>query len=444
MKTKLEILKWILVATALFGCEEREETPAGFDEDTASDFENFEVEWVEDAIILDDPTAIQDALVSMDYETGELVLSPSFEGFDQLKPEKVALIGGIGIFNIVGRETVDEGEKLILEPATLTDVIENGIIEWRRDFLAAPFSEKLGLGIDENESDTIKQMSYPLSGSYEGDTLKFEGDISGFATTFTLEKADDAYAMKLKAERSGTDAIAANVVIEGEIQGLTNETHIEIQGRSVTDFTMRIENLKGELNLAAGAVELGKGEATLAVPARISVPIVLGGIPFRIDLGGSLEIQSSITNQTSAILHATTAFEGACGFAYNGKGFRVINEIKSTKVERGEVQHMGAVTSGLGVLLNFPEVGIGVGVPKLTEGRVFVRLKSEILSNMSYYYDIVGPTIVPDGACVETGVNFGVYYGGSLSFAGLADFETEQPIYTFIGENSYMGDACDQ
>jgi hypothetical protein len=73
-------------ATTLWsGCDEdKVETGEENGNDTPADYEIFDVEWVEGIAVLDDVAAVRDAVASMDYETGTLVLNPSFEGTDRL------------------------------------------------------------------------------------------------------------------------------------------------------------------------------------------------------------------------------------------------------------------------------------------------------------------------------------------------------------------------
>lgn len=154
----------LLMTASGCGSEDSNSVPdePGKTEDPGQDFTTFDVTWREDAV-RQELSEVQRALVRADYEKGEFVFSSDYAGLEQLEMGRFALLGGVGIFQIVGREDVEDGVLVSVEPGMLTDIIEDGTIAWRRSFVSAPDDSKLGLGIGESEVDSIQSLRQPLA-----------------------------------------------------------------------------------------------------------------------------------------------------------------------------------------------------------------------------------------------------------------------------------------
>lgn len=417
------------------------ETPGTPNEDASLDYTMADVEWRMDAVILDDLADVQRNVVAADHEAGRFIFAPALTGIDELQVGSVALIGGIGIFRILARSSTDQGEQVDVEPALLTDVIENGTIAWRRSFVTSPDDAKIGLGIDEDESETIRQLRQPL-GAYENGKLDYSGKIAGFDTTFKLERkaVGHEFSMSAKFEAGRATASAA---AKGTLRGLTMETNIEVIAGTLTTFTVRFLNVEGEISIEAGGVELGVIEQKIQIPARLSLPVIAASIPFRIDLGGSMEWSSTLSVSTSAIFKGTTKFKGGVGAHVQEGNVTYLATFESSEVALGEREHVGTTTAGLGVLLNFPEIGFGIGYPKGLDATAAWKFKSEVVSNLSLRYGQAGAVPVIVGNCMTSKVNFGATLVGKVSAIGVTLAEREVALFSKLGNEEKTGNACD-
>jgi hypothetical protein len=411
-------------------------------EDPSRDFTTFDVTWRDDAVVLDELSEVQRSLRRADYEKGELVFSADYAGLDQLEMGRFALLGGIGIFQVVGREDVEDGVLVTVEPGVLTDVIEDGTIAWRRSFVSAADDTKLGLGIDEDETENIRSLKEPL-GSYDQGKLEYSGNIAGFDTTFELERTGNVLSFEATSKQDSKGNSIANAAVKGTLRGLTSETNIIISARTLSDFTVKFLNVDGEVEIEAGAVELGILDTKVQIPARLSLPIVIGGIPFRVDLGGSLEWASTLQATCSAIFKGRTKFRGGVGARMEGGSVTPLATFDSAETVMGMREHVGTVEAGLSLVMSFPEFGIGVGMPKIASADALFRFKSEVISNFSLAYSAAGSVPVISGNCMTSRANFGATLNGKVAMLGLTLAEKETALFSELGRQQRTGNACD-
>ena len=226
------------------------------------------------------------------------------------------------------------------------------------------------------------------------------------------------------------------------VHGMTNETEIAFEAGAFHHYDVRFIDADGEVEIEAGAVEV-KGEEKIQIPARMAFPILVGPIPFNLELGASLELSSTLVANTSAIFKARTRFKGTAGARVEGSNVQYFGSFETADLTLEHSEQVGTVTAGLGYLLNFPEVSVGVGVPKVSTASAFLRFKSEVVSNLFVKYDTAGPFPVITGNCLETGVNFGATYGGKITFLGKDLPESEHPLFGKVGDKKRSGTACD-
>jgi hypothetical protein len=435
--------------------EDGDEAPAPSEtldvEQPEKDFTTVELEYKTDATVLDDVSAVQAALVRANYDAGEFVFETDYEGITPLEPGRSALIGGVGIYRVLSKEETDEGELVRVEPAPLTDVLENATIGWRRSFVSAFTRDSLGLGVDEDETENIRRVRQPL-GTFKEGNLSYSGAIGPFAASFKLSPGPNGLDFKMSAKATadfergdlqsfGANAIA-NAAMSGTLHAFTQTLNMKIEGGVVTGYDLRVE-VSGDVSLEAGAVELG-GETKLKMPARLALPVLIGPIPFRVELGGSLEIATTLTANTSALVKGHSRFMAYAGPVIEGVKVRYVGALETADLVLDKAENVATVESGATFLLNFPEVTVGVGYPKLLDASASVRFKTEVISNISLRYEAAGNFPVITGNCLKSRTNFGASYGGDVKFLGFTlPVLEETQIFGKLGTLSQTGEACE-
>jgi hypothetical protein len=407
-------------------------------ETPADDYTNYQLDFRPETAVVDDLAAVQNALVRADYETGELVFAPSFGGLAALTAGTKAVIAGAGIFRVTGRETTDEGEVVHVEAAPLTDVLENATITWRRSFVSAYQSSRLGVGTDESEGETIGRLREPLS-SFEDGKLHYSGSIANFATTFDLEPGPTGLDFSFTS-KYGEGETRISAALSGTLHGLTHEFELDIAGGELEKYEENYYAVDGDVRFNVGAVQLG-GQTKIEVPARLSLPILIGPIPFRLDVGSGLEVQSSLVGSTSAIFSGSSKFTGSAGVKVTGGKVDYFANFDTVDLKLDKSEHVAVVTSGLDVLLNFPEVTVGIGVPKVADANAFMRFKTEGISNATVTVDVAGGVPIVSAVCIEARTNFGASYGGKAQFLGVNLFEDDHPLFGKLGPLQQSSDC---
>ena len=157
------------------------------------------------------------------------------------------------------------------------------------------------------------------------------------------------------------------------------------------------------------APPLGNSETTFSLLGRISLTVVLGGIPFNVTVGAGLEIAS------------TPAGRGEHRLQRQGPILRKCRRRRLGGLDSNQLTLDGSsasdarLTVGYRVSNVFPEVGVGVGVEKLATGNAFLRFKQELITNFRIEREL-GLLGVPTGesrSCLRANVGVGATYGGS-------------------------------
>jgi hypothetical protein len=420
-------------------------TPANAEEPSEpssdEDYTTYDVEYRDDAVVLEDAAAVKRSLLHADFAAGTLTFASDMPGIDALNTGTSALLGGVGVYHILGREENDEGIVLKVESGVLTDVVEEAHIAFRRHLVAPSADDRVGLGIDDDAAETVRSVQKGR-GSYKDGELSYSGKLGDFDTTMSLKKAADGILLSLGAKWKGDVAIV-NAAVSATLHDMTNETEVVITSREVRLVDIRFVGVDGEAHINAGAVEVG-ADTKITIPARLALPVMVGPIPFTVALGTSLEFSSTLTSNTTATVKASTKFKGGAGVKIDGKKVTWFSQFDPPELNVEHAEQVGTVGAGVGFLLNFPELSVGVGYPAVANAEAFVRFKTEVVTNMSVEYSAAGPFPVLSGSCIETGTNFGASYGGTVSFIGINVAEDEHQLFGRVGDKLRSGNSCKQ
>ncbi|HWO10965.1 MAG TPA: hypothetical protein VNN80_15830 [Polyangiaceae bacterium] len=442
--------RWLAAVTLslLAGCgggESEDASEGGVTEDPASNTTTFDVTWREDAVVVDDVAAVQNALVRADYATGTLVFDSGFSAMDRFSVGDATLIGGVGIFRIMGVQETAEGTALNVEEASLTDVIEDGTIAFRRSFLSAADDEKVGLGDGADETTAIRSLRQGLT---LADGLKYNGNVGGVQLDFSLTpQGNRTLDMSLQGNY-GNGPAKLSARLAGTLRGLTTDVDIRVEARSLTAYRVETSQIDGDVTIEASAAALGNIEETIRVPARVALPVVVGGIPFHIDIGGGFELASSLNTQGTAEFKGKAKFRGAVGLDISAGSVSVNDTTLESETSFDSGTLSSNVTVGLRVTLIFPEVALGIGMQQAVSASGFIRFKTEAISNLTVQQRtaVLLPVPVVGGetrSCLESSVSVGATYGGDAKFLGITLAEGELPLATLFGKTERNGDGCE-
>jgi hypothetical protein len=203
----------------------------------------------------------------------------------------------------------------------------------------------------------------------------------------------------------------------------------------VVGYDEVLYQVDGSVNFEVGGVNV-TGEVLLTVPARLTLPIMVGPIPFRIELGSSVELRSNISVENSARFAGSTTFVGDAGVQYRpDTGVKYIASFDAVDPKLARSQQTTSITGGFGTMLNFPELSVGVGLPNIAEGTGFLRFKTESVTNASFSTE--------RDICIEASTNFGASYGGNAKFLGITVFDEEHMLFAKVGPEAHS-ENCEE
>jgi len=400
------------------------------------DASTFDVTWKPDAKVIEE-VEVDAALVEATLSSNTFVFKASTASIAALAPGQFTVLGGLGVFKVLSITPVGENVSLVLEPALLTDVISDGTITWTQGVTSMAGTLRTGTGLGETDLAAIQQG---LSGAYENGTLTFNGTIADFATSLKISPASDGFNLSMTAKYEQGTALA-NIAGTGTLRAFQNRGSIELFESTVKEFSLVFDRIEGDFTVEAGGVRLGTGEQKISIPARLTVPIRLGPIPARISVGGTLEVSSGLNTESSMEMKARFQFNGTAGIRKRNGVLEPLGELLSKNLTHQSAKGTATVDIGYGVLMSFPEISFGIGLPG-TGGEAYFKVKNESLTNITYRYEAAGPYPVITGNCTESHVNLGAYYGGSLKVLDITLAEAERLLYSHLNPAVKNGDAC--
>lgn len=394
----------------------------------APDTTTFEVTWKPATLVLKQ-AAVKAALQSASPASGEYTFKSGDPAIDGLKAGEIAVLPGVGLFKIVSNTESGGVRTLKTELAALTDAIEEGTIGWSIGIHGQNLSRLIGVDDDKGKLDSV----------FTNGGLTYSGKIAGWNTSFTLTPQGDDFGVKLGSTYEKSPA-KISLAGEGTLRGFRNEANIVIKGGSITSFTVAHKHLEVDLTLEVGGVELS-GKASVKIPARIAIPFTLGPLPAFTSIGGSFEISSTLKNKTSHTAKVKFHARGAAGLKLNGGAIVPIGQLEDERVSYESGSAVGVITAGIGFLMDFPKVDLGIGLPG-TEASVYMKLKQEVVANFELHYAAAGPTPVIDGNCQTVSGNLGGYVGGTMKVFNFTLAKSELPVFTSTHDILKKGDKC--
>ena len=368
-------------------------------------------------------------LKSSDATKGELIFNKPAPAVAALSKGQVVAMEGVGPIEVTSVSTTTSTVVVVATPVPLTRVIKEGTLGWDQRLFSGKADKMIGVGIGTKTSF--------LKGTYEGGKLTFSGKVSGWAITFTLSPLGTGYRVTLSAIYEGKNS-KITISGKGTITGLRSKGNIVISGGSIKDFYFRNDGLNGELDLEFGGYEI-KGDAKVKVPAKITLPFPVGFIPVTLSLGGNFEVQSALKLNTASIAKGKLRFSGSAGIQLSGGSIKPLGQLDSHSLSYTSGKGVGS--AGMGVRMDFPLVEPGMGL--LASGpEIYMKVKSEVISNYKVEYKSGGGVAVPTGTCLTAEVTLGGWVGGSFKLLGFTLAKKEKLIFGKAMPKYQKGSAC--
>ena len=350
-------------------------TYSGSDTPTTTGLEtNFDVTARADVAMLDSGM-VEGRLISSDPAAGEYHFAAGTDLGD-LRVGQPVVIPGEG-FGILRKVIEDDGQTLLLvNEATLADVIQDGEIAWDYDVAWSDFDISY-----EQVASTPGVTNFVINRDYGGDSfqsiayqtatprkIELSFERSGWTFKITFEPKDGKLNFKLTAGLKRGSSEPAAISGEGWISGFNFSSIAHFSDGSPSDFTTEINGLQGELELKWAAftnpgttvTEIVRFKVPVSVPFALPGPF---GIPFvlQIKMAGRIVPELSVTSASSGGSWKVT-YSSDQGFNVDDSVGKPTGSASSQNIgTSGDTVSAGQGPVGFGLGFEFPRFELGAG-----------------------------------------------------------------------------------
>lgn len=369
-------------------------------------------------------------LVDVDPAAGRYTFAGDVAAIAALAPGDITVLEHVALLRV--DSVTASGDQVVVQgsPATLPDAIQDGTISWDVGFDFTRPERFLAFQVGDGAPLWLvpERPAFRDGTPLPAGSLSWAGTIGGYAVELKLTPAGQDVALRFTVKyTSGNSKLS--ILGTGTLRGFRSSGSATLVAGVLESFRVGTEAIEADLTLEFGGVELGLKSGAFKVPAKMVMPFPLGPLPAWVSIGGIVEVDSTLKANTSALAKAHLKFKGAVGLQRDPSaltGVRPTAQVDSIDLSYQSGQSVATLTSGLGILMQFPRTEVGLGLPG-TGAEAYVTVKNEVVANTTVHYEAAGPFPVITGTCLEVGVNLGVYVGAALKAFGftLAGDETQ-------------------
>jgi hypothetical protein len=282
-----------------------------------------------------------------------------------------------------------------------------------------------GLGPDDLQLIADQKLERGVKVTVEGIeySLTYSRDDKEKADIFKLG-IESGRAKEAKTEVAGKEATVAEGKVKGSIESevqLKDAVHrgnLKVVDGRVDNLEFAMPRLAGEINVDAKFQALDvvghmTSDPLFDLPLSIEVPVVIGGVPFSLDIKVGVQVNLSLAKLNNTLQGlAKITFDGDAGFQYAGGQLKVFgNRVQNTDDLLKALK--GGTEGPVGLVLTNE-------LPKLNFGLGFKHIKAGVFLSNGY---VTSFHILPMPApCTATNVSYVLASGVTGKFLG---FEME-------------------
>ena len=156
------------------------------------------------------------------------------------------------------------------------------------------------------------------------------------------------------------------VKVRGHLNGFNTSGDISTANSALGKFKAKVEKLNGtaDLDWIARLGEKGvfSEKVKLEIPFNYDIPIIIGGLPFMVEIGANLLVTPGLTSHhASATGSYHITFDGTAGITATGTDVQTESSLNGN-VENGQRQMTSVGVSAILVAAQVPRIGFGLGL----------------------------------------------------------------------------------
>ncbi|MCX7620387.1 MAG: hypothetical protein N2037_06025 [Acidimicrobiales bacterium] len=349
-------------------------------------------------ITLTDATVVirggQGVVRSVSADGRTFTLESSADGVEQLKEGSVLLVTGMLAGRVETVRSTDDGVAVTLGPVGLTDLIEDGRLEFSATELrpSAAIVHTWEEPIDADSysaasSDATPQVTGAVArGPVQAQLASMTGGGPPVQSSGSTQVTYGDYQIKISSSGKDNGDVTREIAVTGTRGGIDftmsakasmsrfrADGVLDVVGGVVGDGRFEVSGLSGSVELKATA-HFTSGDKSfddlIKVPWEESYPIILSGIPFYVSLKASLSATPSFTTSPAELgASVKVSFDGKGGWTLQDRLLSPIEELVFQEVESPTSTAMSSFgAAGLVVAAQLPRIGFGLGYGPISAG----------------------------------------------------------------------------
>jgi hypothetical protein len=242
-------------------------------------------------------------------------------------------------------------------------------------------------GLFEEPQDKLGERTRAHGTKHVGENGGFTGEEHGAALTGEEKKQKKEHEEQEENTKNGVgkpetpkniltpaglfglanELLDLRVKVRGHLDGFNSEGDIATADSHLGGFKARVEKLNGTADMDWIA-RLGEQQGVfservkLEIPFNYDIPLIIGGLPFMIEIGANLLVTPGLTSHhASAAGSFHMTFDGSAGISATGTDVKTESSLTGT-VEPGQRQVMSLGVSAVLVAAQVPRIGFGFGL----------------------------------------------------------------------------------
>lgn len=191
------------------------------------------------------------------------------------------------------------------------------------------------------------------------------GKVSG--VDFTLSYRPDGEGHELQLYLSKNEDFSGELGAVIKLSALRGSGHAEVRDGEVGAFSSTFDSLSGSAEIGGHLVALKNTAAVttppfIKVPASVSFPFPIGGIPFVVKLDVSIQVQLSISLKGDAVgARVRVEYSGDAGFSFSDGAVKLQGNRKQDILQDPLSTLKGGASGPVGFVVTYelPKIGIG-------------------------------------------------------------------------------------
>jgi hypothetical protein len=296
----------------------------------------FEVTYQPETVVID-PATTQKSFEGVSADGAVFVFNTSVPAIRGLKAGSVLLLQGLALKKVVAVETAGDSLIVATVPATLTDAIQDGHIQFDAPITFDDSGSSASLGAPpasvvpgwKNFSAGIALAPAwafappPMPVALVAAPSPKEGAEGDWK--FTSKATKEAGQLNLDVDVKGAlEGMTVDLTAKGHVQSFGLITDIQISHGVIEQFKYVAKNLRGDVDVDFVAKKSGDGMIKgleIKLPTPFQAPLPIGGIPFVLSIGEALILKPALSAKNEiAQGHFNLKYGGGQGFSMSGPG----------------------------------------------------------------------------------------------------------------------------